>query len=52
MAYNEVMIKGMRSWYNSKFGKNDAGCILNWGSIADPVLTNNNQRRIAFWGMV
>jgi hypothetical protein len=26
--------------------------VLELGHINDPVLTNNSQRRIAFWGMV
>ena len=47
------MIKKMRSWYTKvEFEKNDAGCPRTEAMLIDPVLTNNNQHRIAFWGMV
>ena len=53
MSPNEAMIKKMRSWYTkTEFEKNDAGCPVTEAMFIDLVLTNNSQRRIAFWGMV
>jgi len=52
ISHNEAMIKKMRSWYDKQSSERTTLVVAGTGAMyVDLVLTINNQRRIASWGM-